>query len=103
MSEDARTGGAPTRTYVILERLNNEDQDGFYYVELIRLEARNANGALRKAWNELDRRGEENVMLVPVPENQWRPRAVSGRRVDDYSVEIADPDAEVEAEPVGAA
>lgn len=98
MSEDARTGGAPTRTYVILERLSFDEQEGFYYVELVRLEARNASGALRKAWNELNRR-DETAMLVPVPENQWRPRPVSGHRVDDYSVEIGDP----EAEPVGVA
>jgi hypothetical protein len=91
-NEEQNSSGAPARNYVVLERIQ-EDDGSYYYVELATVEARNANNALRRAWKQQARGGDQDVWLVPVPDKWFRPRLVSGKARDEFTVEIRDPEA----------
>lgn len=81
-------GGSPTRTYVILEQQAFEDTGDNYFVELKRVEARNAPNALRRAFRELRGAEEGEAVWVAIPENTWQPKPVRGKRRDDITVSI---------------
>lgn len=85
-----RTGGAPSRTYVVLEELSFEDTpDEKYTVEVHRVEARNAANAIRKAFRELaETRTEDEATLIVVPLSMWRPTPVRLSRKTNVSVSI---------------
>jgi hypothetical protein len=84
-----RKGGAPSRTYVVLEQSEFEE-GGEYTVEVHRVEARNATNAIRKAFRELaaQRPDQDEATIVVVPESMWRPTPVRLKRSESVSVSI---------------
>jgi len=78
MTTEESAGSSPMRTYVVLEEARFEDNEPYYTV-VHRVQARNNNNALRKAFRELREGGykEETAVLMTVPEKQWRPTPVS--------------------------
>ena len=92
--QDEQRAGAPIRTYVILEQIDMEgDADTgaepyVAFVEAARVEARNGNNALRKAYKELRGNTEGDATYVPIPESQWQPVVVRGERRSNVTVSI---------------
>jgi hypothetical protein len=82
----AKPGGAPTRTYVVLERQIFEQDESAYFVEVHKVEARNGTNALRRAYRELER--TEATTLIAIPESMWRLTPVRGRVRESVAVEI---------------
>lgn len=86
--------GAPIRTYVILEQVEIEGDSGTgeapypAFVEATRVEARNGNNALRKAYKELRGNTEGDAVFIPIPESQWQPVTVRGERRSNVTVSI---------------
>ena len=87
--EDNGSSGSAIRTYVVLEQHYFDDEpDVPYFTEVHRVEARNGNNALRKAFKELKGNEESEAVLVVIPEGQWKPTPVSGRRRAEITVSI---------------
>jgi hypothetical protein len=81
-------GGAPIRTYIVFEEFELEP-NGKGYQEVHRVEARNSENAIRKAYKELaGDKDEASATLVVVPESMWRPTPVHLRPKTTVSVSI---------------
>lgn len=87
--EPERRGGTPTRNYVVLEQIELE-ADGVAFVEAHKVEARNGDNALRRAFRELraERPELDETTLVVIPEGQWKPRPVRAERSEQIKVAI---------------
>lgn len=83
-----RTGGSPSREYVVLERVVFEDDGNEYFTQVHRVEARNGANALRRAYKELHASDPHEVCLAVVPASMWNPKKVRGRQSQSVSVEI---------------
>src|SRR4051794_10615340 len=84
-------GGAPSRTYVVLEEIELEDAPGRAWAEATRVEARNGPNAKRKAFKDLrEQRGEDfdDATLVVIPEGQWKPERVRAVRNESITVAV---------------
>ena len=69
---------SPLREYVVLEQ--QDDGEGPFYVEVLRVEARNATNALRAAFKQLAKRSEQDTFeatLVVVTASMWTPTPVT--------------------------
>ncbi len=87
--EPARTGGAPTRTYVVLEEIRL-DNDDIAYFKAGEVEARNGQNALRKAFKQLREQREDfdAATLAVIPEGQWKPTPVKAQRKESITVSV---------------
>lgn len=89
MTQEENGSGSAIRTYVVLEEHHFEDEPSeAYFVEVHRVEARNGQNAMRRAFRELKGEEEAEVVLVVIPAGQWKPTPVSGRRRSDITVSI---------------
>jgi hypothetical protein len=82
-------GTSPARDYVVLERQEFEDAPHEpFFVEVHRVEARNAENALRQAFKEMRAAGYTALVatLVVVPVTQWRPTDVHANVRESVSV-----------------
>jgi putative hemolysin len=87
--EDNGGSGSAIRTYVVLEQHHFDDEPSeAYFVEVHRVDARNGQNAMRKAFRELKGDEEAEATLVVIPAGQWKPTVVSGRRRQDITVSI---------------
>lgn len=77
--------GAPSRTYVVLEQ-GEFDDASHYFTEVHRVEARNAQNAMRKAFKDLHGEKEAEATLVVVPASMWRPEKVRIKKTERVSV-----------------
>jgi hypothetical protein len=95
---ESRRGGAPTRAYKVLERVELDD-DGHAYQEVFEdgelgegtVTARNTTNAFRKAFKAMrDARGDDfdEVVLMVVPLNQWKPTPVAAKRKESITVSV---------------
>lgn len=85
--------GAPTREYVVLERVEFEDDDRVFFVIAHKVEARNGTNALRRAFKEIrQERAEEEPLdeatLAVVPMSQWKPTPVRAKKRESITVDI---------------
>lgn len=92
--DEPKRGGAPTRTYIVLEEFELEGDDAGHlaYQVVSRVEARNGQNALRKAFKEI-RETRENfdaATLAVIPENQWKPTPVRAERREQITVAVGD-------------
>jgi hypothetical protein len=84
--EARKAGGAPTRGYVVLEEI------GHAYQNVLTVEARNGQNALRKAFKDL-REGRPDLdatTLAVIPEGQWKPTPVRAQRKESITVSVGD-------------
>jgi hypothetical protein len=88
---EARKGGAPTRGYVVLEQIELDDGVTAYQ-NVLTVEARNGQNALRKAFKDL-REGRPDLdaaTLAVIPEGQWKPTPVRAQRKESITVSVGD-------------
>jgi hypothetical protein len=89
--EARKAGGAPTRGYVVLEEIEL-DEGGHAYQNVLTVEARNGQNALRKAFKDL-REGRPDLdatTLAVIPEGQWKPTPVRAQRKESITVSVGD-------------
>lgn len=95
---EPRRGGAPTRAYKILERIDL-DQGEHAFAEVFEegdlnegtVTARNTNNAFRKAFKAMrEARGDDfdEAVLMVVPLNQWKPTPVAAKRKESITVSV---------------
>lgn len=91
-AEPKKTSGSPSRQYVVLEQVMFEGDQIAYFTEVNRVEARNAQNAMRKAARERENfDGEEaKAILSVVPASMWRPTPVTLSRKAQVSVSIGE-------------
>lgn len=85
--EPAASGksGAPAREYVVL-REEKFDSDEPYYIEVHRVESRNAQNAMRRAFKDLNGDEEAEATLIVIPASMWRPTKVKAAKTERVSV-----------------
>lgn len=83
---DTKPKGSPLRNYVVL--VEDEFDDGKpYFTEVHRVESRNAQNAMRKAFKEIHGDADEgDATLVVVPETMWRPTKVKIAKTEKTTV-----------------
>jgi hypothetical protein len=95
---ETRRGGAPTRSYKVLESIELENQD-HAFVEVFEegdlsegtVDARNTTNAYRKAFKLMrEARGEgfDRAVLIVIPISQWNPTPVQARRKESITVSV---------------
>jgi hypothetical protein len=94
--EPRNRGGAPSRSYVVLEEIEL-DGDGVAYQRVIfangddAVDTRNGQNALRKAFKQLrvDREGSvDAATLAVIPAGQWKPTPVRAERKESITVNV---------------
>jgi len=85
-SDGART--TPTRAYVVLEQGTFSDDEQPYWTEVGRVEARNAQNALRKAFRDIKGDAEGDTVFCVIPDSMWRPTPVAARRRADITISV---------------
>lgn len=84
-----KKGGAPSREYVVLEEGAFEDDQKPYFTEVHRVEARNAQNAMRRAFKDLKGEAEAEATLVVVPATMWRPTKVKIQKTERTTVSFS--------------
>lgn len=84
---DTKPKGSPVRSYVVLREQTFEDES-VYFTEVHKVESRNAQNAMRKAFKEIhgDAAEEGEATLVVVPETMWRPTKVRIAKTEKTTV-----------------
>lgn len=90
--EPRKGGGAPTRGYIVLEEITLDDDQGIAYQNVLTVEARNGQNAMRKAFRDLreQRPDLEATTLQVIPEGQWKPTPVRAQRKESITVSVGD-------------
>jgi hypothetical protein len=81
--------GAPARHYVVLKQEEFDDGSS-YYVEVHRVEARNAQNAMRKAFKDLNGEDAGEATLCVVPQTMWKPKKVRIAKTERTTVSFED-------------